>query len=86
VRQWVFNGPEQDWFTKSETVAAIGVTDKTLDGLIKRGLFPRGVRATPRSRPRWSGADIAAYLYLRSRCWVGEEQPPKRKKSRTPPA
>lgn len=69
--QWTLNGPDKEWFSRPEVLAYLGVSSKTLNRLIKEGLFPRPVRTAPRSDERWSGLDIAAYLYLQSRAHAG---------------
>jgi hypothetical protein len=75
VRQWVLNGPDQEWFTRAQVIAVLGVSERTLRRLIADGLFPRPIRAAPRGDEMWSGLDIACYLYLRGRCHAGPMEP-----------
>ncbi len=72
MRQWTLNGPDELLLTRKQVLALLGIGTKTLDRLIEAGYFPRGVNISGGSRGvRWSGLDIACYLYLRSRLKVG---------------
>jgi len=86
---WTLNGPPGHSLTKEQVAALLGVRVKQLDRLIARGEFPRGINAGGK-RLLWSGLDVAAYLYLRSRCRAGpadpepdeeddEDEPPKKR-------
>jgi predicted DNA-binding transcriptional regulator AlpA len=66
--QWNLPGPEQSWFTLDELVVYLGIGEKTIKRLISEGRFPQPYRITSRSQHRWSGLDVAAYVYLCSRC------------------
>lgn len=48
--------------TKDEVCKRIGVTPKVLDGMIRRGQFPHGYKATPKSRPVWPVEVFVAYM------------------------
>ncbi len=78
MRNWTLNGPEQEWFNKAQAALYLEISERTLDRLIAKGYFPRGIRSTPNGPLRWTGLDIAVYLYLRSRCFDHDEtaEPP----------
>lgn len=51
-------------YSKREVAHLLGITESTLDKLIALGTFPRGIKATRQSEPQWSGAVLAAWLFL----------------------
>lgn len=74
MASWTLNGPPGHNLAKEAVAALLGVSVKQLDRLVSRGEFPRGIDAGGR-RLLWSGLDVAAYLYLRSRCHAGPADP-----------
>lgn len=63
---------------KAAVCLALGLNStRSLDRLISQGRFPRGIRSGPgkRSPLHWTGADVAAYLYLAGRCREGPADP-----------
>jgi predicted DNA-binding transcriptional regulator AlpA len=75
--QWSLNGPDKEWFSLDDLVAYFGMSRKTIRKLIAEGRFPRGIRPSPRTPERWSGLDVAAYLYLQGRAQVGPAEEPE---------
>ena len=73
VRAWTLNGPDAELLTKEQVTALLGCTVRHLERLIARGEFPRG--ALIGKRLLWTGLDVAAWLYLRSRCRAGPADP-----------
>ncbi len=72
VQTWTLNGPAKSLLTRKEVLAELGIGTRALDRLIIAGLFPRGVNISGGKRGvRWSGLDVACYLYLRGRLKAG---------------
>ena len=73
--EWRLNGPDQEVFDKKQVARYLAIEERTLDRLIASGHFPEGIRLGKRGPLRWTGLDIAAFLYLQGRCREATDPP-----------
>lgn len=60
-------GPDNDDLSEEDVCQMLHISPKQLQRLIHQGLFPPGIKYTPRSQPRWRALDIATFRYNQMR-------------------
>jgi predicted DNA-binding transcriptional regulator AlpA len=66
VQQWPLPGPSEHLLTREQVQAYLGITERKLRDLVADGRFPPGMSLGGKAQT-WLGADVAAFLHLRSR-------------------
>jgi hypothetical protein len=74
ITYYRFPGPAKLVLTKTDVAALLRVSEATVGRMVEAGRFPRGIKPSAGTEPLWSGADLAAWLYLAGRVDESKEK------------